>query len=114
MTIHSIALCFKLQSIGVIDLFTVCHKSGLFNYATLPIMCLVLSVMSPCQCLPCFVSVRLLELLLRLGADPNLGDEYTTYYAIAREQRFDPMSGEREKLKSISLPANCAHFLFIL
>nr|XP_022325066.1 caseinolytic peptidase B protein homolog [Crassostrea virginica] len=35
---------------------------------------------------------RLLELLLRLGADPNLGDEYTTYYAIAREQRFDPMS----------------------
>eukprot|EP00105_Crassostrea_gigas_P042973 XP_019927121.1 PREDICTED: caseinolytic peptidase B protein homolog [Crassostrea gigas] len=35
---------------------------------------------------------RLLELLLRLGADPNIGDEYSTYFAIAREQRFDPMS----------------------
>nr|XP_034299821.1 caseinolytic peptidase B protein homolog isoform X2 [Crassostrea gigas] len=35
---------------------------------------------------------RLLELLLRLGADPNIGDEYSTYFAIAREQKFDPMS----------------------
>lgn len=40
-----------------------------------------------------FSFFRLLELLLRLGADPNIGDEYSTYFAIAREQRFDPMSG---------------------
>ncbi|XP_061165510.1 mitochondrial disaggregase-like [Saccostrea echinata] len=35
---------------------------------------------------------RLVELLLKFGADPNLGDEYSTFYSMAREHRFDPMS----------------------
>lgn len=119
MTIYLIALYFTLQSIDIIVLFMsnvvcvwlICSQT--FLSPSVYISC-VLFCQSCISVSIYFVSVRLLELLLRLGADPNLGDEYTTYYAIAREQRFDPMSGEREKLKFICLPANCSHSLFLL
>lgn len=58
---------------------------------------------------------RLLELLLRLGADPNIGDEYSTYFAIAREQRFDPMSGNYTSvILEFIMVLSCIQFTFYL
>lgn len=74
----------------------------------------------PVNCCMIFMFVlfsffRLLELLLRLGADPNIGDEYSTYFAIAREQRFDPMSGNYTSvILEFIMVLSCIQFTFYL
>ena len=36
---------------------------------------------------------RAVELLLKNGADPNIGDDYTNYLRIAREKGFNALQG---------------------
>jgi len=41
-----------------------------------------------------YLHFRAVELLLKNGADPNLGDDYTNYLRIARQKGFNALQGK--------------------